>query len=845
MKQKQKLLKALLITPVLVGLLSLPIPANAANWFTSLLGGLGEVLLSLIGTILALIMGVIANVIFPFIYGLIDMMVVNENIFLVANSDPGSPSQIMQTVWGFSLDLANSIFLIVLVMAAIAIILRINTGIYNIKKVLSGLIVAIILSNLSLLIVKTILTIASQLTTSILALFGSNPQSASYLIRDIYIAVSNPGERFLTFGVGQIVFLAFLVILFLIIFKIAWVLLQRTIWIFILIISAPIAFALSLLPATQKYASQWWATLFRWILVYPLMVLVLVIAGKILTSVGSVGTLFSWTSPLDPTELNTINPDVMVAIIGLTVLFFAGQVDKIISLGATGFGGIYKTVADTATGKNATGKFARSQYDRGKRELMAGTFDKIPGGKSLKEKSINLQTWWERNKTLNPTARKDDLEGKKDKALSAAYINADFRKVQENLKPLNEASQSTYGKDWYDLNKEQQEAIKTDPKLKQNDDRLKEARKSMIKKARKSIKDTDSADFDPVSMLEEDLISNLGKDKSEDKGIVAAVTLAKIAAQKGNAEKGIAARTLKSHKEILKQYGIDPKQILKKDTDDNGEPFDEELSSRDKTVDLSDMDLDSSSSSDLRLINAEKQKASAEKKINETSQELSALGISRKTAQKIVNDVTPPDSGILSKIKDTTLNKLKGVNKNTPNKLTIIQDATKTKDANGNLVIDSDEADTILDMLDEDMTVEEIKGNKIGKNKLDSLLKQINSSEEIKKESEKEILETKEIHREEKTRVQQNIKANIKTENRQKILTDVKVEYDNVIKKVFEQPEVETLGELGLPLTEQENIVKTVDNVGIKFVQDNTSDIPIRDVLKNLRLIKDSLEEGE
>ena len=433
MKQKQTLLKVLLLAPVLAGLLSLATSANAAAipaWLT-VTGFIGEAFGRIIGTVLAGITYVIVSIIFPFCYLIINSLITNSDMFLSGNDYAGNvnPAEITQQIWSFSLGLANGIFLLALIVVSVAIILRIDTKIYNIKKILGGLIAAIILSNISLLIVQTALVIGDQLTIAATSLLGSTPEAPSDLLQGIYESVSG-ADVILTGSVpAKAVFIVASILLLGIMFKLIFILFQRMIWIFFLLISAPVAFALSILPATQEYAKKWWEALLKWVLVLPLVLLALTISKKIIDAAGGVGPLLSWSPPSD-TSAGTLDPRLLITIAGLALMYFAGQVDKIIKLGGISASSVSKGIGDTISGKNAVGKAGGFIKDTGYKAAMSTEWGKKLEGQRLSKKGLL-------GRVVNPKGEKARVDSDRTRMLRESQTDALLSRASANKKTLD------------------------------------------------------------------------------------------------------------------------------------------------------------------------------------------------------------------------------------------------------------------------------------------------------------------------------------------------------------------------------------------------------------------------
>ena len=406
--QKQKIIKFLLLLSPIAWLVSLSTPAKAGatEWFANALG-------NVVADIVSVIVNLIAELLFPLLNSILSLALDKKNYLMEQDT-------VVQTIWEGSLTVANSLFLLALIIASVAIILRLNTGIYNIKKVLGGFIMAVVLSNFSLLIVRALIEIGDNLQIAVQFMF--QPLGITESIVNSYVqALSNLRAPVLGANVEDaILVLITMALIFCVMLKLAMVLLERIFWIFLLAVAAPIVFAISLLPTTQKLAAQWWEKLIKWILVFPLTYALLTIAILMIDQAMQIfgqgsGSNISADALSDVlTDAGYIvdlsnNPAILFFICGLAILYLSGTTNKMLKIDESSIsgavstpqkmvsGGIsagkkaWKGAADTATGKNLAGKALHSVYYGGRRQLLAGSYDKVPLLKNWKEKELKKE----------------------------------------------------------------------------------------------------------------------------------------------------------------------------------------------------------------------------------------------------------------------------------------------------------------------------------------------------------------------------------------------------------------------------------------------------------------------
>ncbi len=460
-KQKQKLIKAILLGISLASPLLWAAPAHAGFW-----EGAGRAFVSLLTRIVGILANVLSDILVPLLRGILNNLLDYPN-YLFTNVS------FTYDLWEGAIIVANSFFLLALIIASIAIILRVNTGIYNIKKVLGGFITAVILSNLSFLIVKVLLEVGDLLTNTAYALFS--PFNIDKEIIHKYLGLIEDGGEFRgLMGIkvpiigGEldeaIVSLIILILIFWVLLKLTLILVERMFWLFIMAIVAPIAFALSLLPTTQKLASQWWETVIKWILVFPLTVALISLSVTILRAMPSIDTPQKLTTALSGfSSLKdlVVNPDILLLISGLVILYLAGTVDKMLKIGgslsglvatpsamiATGkkaWTGAYRPVADTITGRTWIGKQMGKAGHRGY-DIALGT---KPGQKF--EGWRQAQKGWV-GRVFNPRGEKARIEADRKMKVGRARGDVLLERAQKSQGQLDDIAQNYGAESWEDL----------------------------------------------------------------------------------------------------------------------------------------------------------------------------------------------------------------------------------------------------------------------------------------------------------------------------------------------------------------------------------------------------------
>lgn len=192
-------------------------------------------------------------------------------------------AKIVQIGWGIARDLANMAFVLALIIIAISTILRIKA--FASQQMLWRVIVAALLVNFSLVFAGIVVD-ASQLLAKffINAATGNNPAEFSLRLANAMdiTAFYNPGAE----SVGNAVFkaansiwvapagiilgLVALVIMTFVFGAAAFFMLVRVIWLWILLIFSPFAWAALAFPGQSGEFNKWWNSLFHWAFFAPI-----------------------------------------------------------------------------------------------------------------------------------------------------------------------------------------------------------------------------------------------------------------------------------------------------------------------------------------------------------------------------------------------------------------------------------------------------------------------------------------------------------------------------------------------------------------------------------------------
>ncbi|OGF20824.1 hypothetical protein A2316_01820 [Candidatus Falkowbacteria bacterium RIFOXYB2_FULL_38_15] len=177
--------------------------------------------------------------------------------------------------WVIVRDLVNMFFVVVLLVIAIATILKIES--YSYKKMLGRLVLMAVLVNfsktISLLFIDFAQVVMMTFVNGFQAAGGGNFVTALGLTE--ILAVRNTAtaaelSSFTTAG-AYLLGLIMIIISTVVVGMMLVILVMRMIVLWILIVLSPLAFFLSIIPQAKKYADQWWSMFTEYVLVGPIL----------------------------------------------------------------------------------------------------------------------------------------------------------------------------------------------------------------------------------------------------------------------------------------------------------------------------------------------------------------------------------------------------------------------------------------------------------------------------------------------------------------------------------------------------------------------------------------------
>ncbi len=297
--KNKKYLGLVLIAVIASGFVFLPIPVSAAwynpgDWFGSAIGWIGGRVVLFISSFISMILATVFGVIIGLEAQIIDYILSPSNFSFTS-------APIVTLGWGITRDLANMFFILILLIIAFATVLKIQS--YAIKQLWWKVIVAALLINFSLVIAGFVIdftqvltafflnqitgggslgTITTKLAASMQILNFYNPATPTSVLEGI----ADFGASSIAAIIGIILTLIGLVITVFVFGAAMIFLIVRILYLWLLLIFAPIVWMLWILPATSGYFSRWWHSFIQWAFFAPIFVFMIYLSLSIFDATG-------------------------------------------------------------------------------------------------------------------------------------------------------------------------------------------------------------------------------------------------------------------------------------------------------------------------------------------------------------------------------------------------------------------------------------------------------------------------------------------------------------------------------------------------------------------------------
>ena len=305
--KNKKYISLVLIAVIASGFVFLPLPVSAANpisWLVKTFIGISADALLFASSFVSYIIGAFFGIFLYLEAQIIDYLLSPENF-------PITNARIVQVGWSITRDLANMFFILILLIIAFATVLKIQS--YAIKQLWWKVLVAALLINFSLVIAGFVVDFTNVLTTFFIeaALAGGdfwtvttrlmasmqilnfyNPARAS----DILGGIAQFGAAGIAAFVGIVLTLIGSIVAVFVFGAAAVFLTVRILYLWLLMIFAPIIWMLWILPETSKYFSQWWDSFIKWAFFAPIYAFMIYLSLQMFDKTGALNVQFGGLS---------------------------------------------------------------------------------------------------------------------------------------------------------------------------------------------------------------------------------------------------------------------------------------------------------------------------------------------------------------------------------------------------------------------------------------------------------------------------------------------------------------------------------------------------------------------
>src|SRR3989344_4394347 len=227
---------------------------TAAGPISALVGAVLDALLSVVAAFLGVLASIAGEIFSYAVAQATDVMVLPSAVTIG---------------WGIMRDISNMFFILIMIIIALAAILRVEE--YDYRHLLGKVVIIAILVNFSQVIALTIINFVNFLT----AVFWSNVG-----FTDIFatmMRVANPANAILegyrggwsgalVSGLSKNLFMLVSLVVFL---ALAAMFIIRLVGLYVLVICSPIAYVAHILPSTKKFGHEWWEKFIKYLIWAP------------------------------------------------------------------------------------------------------------------------------------------------------------------------------------------------------------------------------------------------------------------------------------------------------------------------------------------------------------------------------------------------------------------------------------------------------------------------------------------------------------------------------------------------------------------------------------------------
>lgn len=187
----------------------------------------------------------------------------------------------MEATWMKVRNISIGLLMLGIIIIVFANVLSIDIDRYGAQRLIPRLVMNVLFAFFSLLIIKVLLEVSNILQMQFRALITSSHGVAV----PFHLDVENLSATELVAQLGTVIFLFIMLIgVVIALFYLFLVLLARIVAIKFLLVAAPVAFILGIMPFTESLQERWWKEVFNWIFMGPAVMGVLLVGSIIVAN---------------------------------------------------------------------------------------------------------------------------------------------------------------------------------------------------------------------------------------------------------------------------------------------------------------------------------------------------------------------------------------------------------------------------------------------------------------------------------------------------------------------------------------------------------------------------------
>lgn len=208
-----------------------------------------------------------------FIGSLVDgLFIVLEKLLTVPSLDPNQDGgKELYKIWGMFRTIANVVFVIILLAVIISQVTNQGINNYGVKRIIPRIVVGVVLINASFIICGLIVDLSNiagvaikDVLTSVAIPVKPDFSTWSTIISLGLVGAAGVSVYLSVFSIAPVIVAGLVALLMTVA-----ILVVRQALLIALVIIAPVAFALNILPSTQKWFSRWWSSFIILAMVFP------------------------------------------------------------------------------------------------------------------------------------------------------------------------------------------------------------------------------------------------------------------------------------------------------------------------------------------------------------------------------------------------------------------------------------------------------------------------------------------------------------------------------------------------------------------------------------------------